>query len=308
MKGRILAAFAAIYLIWGSTYLAIRVAIDTMPPFLMAGSRFLVAGALLYGVLRLRGAPRPALGEWKPAALVGGLMLLGGNGLVSWSELLVPSGLAAVLVAVVPMWVVLLQGLGGTRPAVGALAGVGLGLVGVAVLVGPLDLAGGVAPLGAAALMVATLSWAAGTLFAKRSPPASPLLGIAMTMLAGGALLALTGLGLGEGARVDLAAVSAASLGAWVYLVLLGSLAGFTAYVWLVGVVSPTRVATYAFVNPVVAVALGWALAGEPVTPRTLLAGALVLGAVALLTLRPRRVAAALGARLRRLPLSTETL
>lgn len=280
-------AFLAIYLIWGSTYLAIRFAIETLPPFLMAGTRFLIAGAVLYAWMRLRGTPRPQGFQWRNTAIVGGLMLLGGNGGVVWSEQLVPSGLAAVLIATTPLWMVLLGWLWrGARPSRRVVIGLTLGFSGVVLLVGPgaLNGQGPIAPLGAAVLILAALSWATGSLFAQRARlPAASLLATAMEMLAGGALLLIAGLVTGEWVRVDLSAVSMRSLLALVYLILFGSLVGFSAYTWLLRVTTIARASTYAYVNPVVAVFLGWALAGETLTLPTLLATAVIVAGVMLI-------------------------
>jgi drug/metabolite transporter (DMT)-like permease len=286
---QIAAAFAAIYLIWGSTYLAIHFALETLTPFWMAATRFLIAGGLLYAWARLRGGERPRLLHWRSAAIVGGLLLMGGNGGVVWAQQRVPSGLAALLVATVPLWMVLLDGAGRgwRRPATQVLLGVALGLAGVGLLVGPGKFAGagGADPVGALVLILASLSWATGSLYARRAPlPSSPLLGTAMEMLAGGACLAVAGLVAGEAGRLDLVGASAKSLLAVAYLVLFGSLVGFTAYVWLLRVTRPALVATYAYVNPVVAVLLGWAFAGEEISARTLLAAAIIVGGVVLIT------------------------
>lgn len=282
-------AFAAVYVLWGSTYFAIKVAIETLPPFWMAASRFLVAGGLLYLWARRRGAPAPQPVHWRSALVVGGLLLLGGNGGVVWSEQRVPSGLAALLVATVPLWMVMLDGAGRgwRRPPAQVLAGVAMGLGGVALLVGPGRFGGshGVDPLGAAVLILASLSWTAGSLYSRRARlPASPLLATAMEMLGGGLGLVVAGAVAGEWHRLDLAAVSPRSILAVAYLVIFGSLVGFTAYIWLLRVTTPPLVATYAYVNPVVAVFLGWALAGEPVTARTLLAAGVIVGAVMMIT------------------------
>lgn len=286
---KLVAAFAAVYVIWGSTYLAILYAIETLPPFLMAGVRFLIAGAVLYAWAWLRGASRPAKVHWKSAVIIGAMLLLGGNGAVVWSEQRVASGLAALLVATVPLWMVLLEWArrDGTRPDGRTLFGVALGLAGLALLVGPNALLGGgrVDLLGAGALVLGSLSWAAGSLYARRAPlPQSPLLGTAMEMLAGGALLVLLGLAVGEAGAVNLAAVSFRSMFSLLYLIVFGSLIGYTAYTWLLGVSTPARVSTYAYVNPVVAVLLGWAFAGEPLTPRMLVASAIIVSAVAAIT------------------------
>lgn len=286
---QVASAFAAVYILWGSTYLAIKFALESLPPFWMASSRFLIAGALLYVWACRRGEPKPTRIHWRSAVVVGGLLLLGGNGGVVFAEQRVPSGLAALLVATVPLWMVMLDGAGRgwRRPPIQVLLGIGLGLAGVALLVGPGRFAGGhgVDPLGAAALLFGALCWATGSLYSRRAPlPPSPLLGTAMEMLGGGACLAVAGLLSGEWHRLDLAAASPRSLLAVAYLVIFGSLVGFTAYVWLLKVSTPPLVATYAYVNPVVAVFLGWAFAGEPVTARTLLAAAVIVGAVVLIT------------------------
>lgn len=285
----VLGAFAAVYLIWGSTYLAIRIAIETLPPFLMAGGRFLVAGGLLYAWLRLRGAARPELRHWVSASVSGGLMLLGGNGGVVWAEQYVPSGLAALIVAMVPLWMVLFDWLrpGGERPGRPILLGLLVGLAGVVVLVGPEEAAaqGAVPWIPALVLLCASASWSLGSLWSRRAElPRSPLLGTALQMLGGGALLTLFALVRGEAGAVDPAAWSARSLAALAYLVVFGSLVGFTCYVWLLKVSTPAKAATYAYVNPIVAVVLGWAIVDEPLTWRVGVAGALVVGAVALVT------------------------
>jgi drug/metabolite transporter (DMT)-like permease len=287
-RARIIAAFAAIYLIWGSTYLGIAIAIQTAPPFLMAGVRFIIAGLLLYGWMRLRGAPRPTLPNWRAATVVGGLLLLGGNGAVVWAEQRVPSGIAALLVATLPVWLVLLDWARpqGQRPNGLVLAGLALGLVGVGVLVGPATLAGGarIDVIGSLVLVGGSISWAVGSLYSRQaSLPQSTALGMAMQMLAGGGLLLLAGTITGEWPTLDIGAISAASAGAILYLIVFGSLIGFTAYMWLLRVVPPARVATYAYVNPVVAVLLGWLVLGEPVSARTSIAAAIIIGAVALI-------------------------
>ncbi|HXG68375.1 MAG TPA: drug/metabolite exporter YedA [Blastocatellia bacterium] len=286
---KLILAFAAVYIIWGSTYLAIRYAIETLPPLLMAGGRFLTAGTVLYLWARAQGASRPALREWRPATIIGGLLLLGGNGMVVLAERDVPSGLAALLIATEPMMVVLLDWLrpGGDRPAGKTVLGLTLGFVGMLLLIGPSGLAGesGVAPLGATLLIAATVSWAAGSLYAaKRKLVDSPVMAAAMQMLAGGTLLLLAGLITGEAAGFAVAEVSLRSLAAFFYLIVFGSLIAFTSYSWILRVTPPSIASTYAYVNPVVAVLLGWALAGEPLTVRTLLAAAVIIAAVALIT------------------------
>jgi drug/metabolite transporter (DMT)-like permease len=246
--------------------------------------------------MRLRGTPRPTRVEWRSTAIVGAALLAGGNGGVVWAEQYVPSGVAALLVATVPFWMVLLEWLrpGGERPTGGVVAGLVLGFVGLMLLVGPGEWAGGgVNLLGAGALMLATLAWASGSIYSRGARlPAAPLLTTGMEMLAGGALLTLMGLATGEWATIDVGAVTGRSLAALGYLIVFGSLVGFTAYVWLLGVAAPAKVSTYAYVNPVVAVLLGWALAGEPLTARVVVAVAVILGAVAVITLARSRTAA----------------
>lgn len=288
-RAEIALAFAAIYVIWGSTYLAIRFAIETVPPLLMAAVRFLVAGSLLYAWLRWRGAARPAPVHWRAAAVVGACMLLGGNGAVVWAEQRVPSGVTALLVAMVPLWMVLLDWArpGGRRPTLTVVTGLALGLAGLLLLVGPEQVLGGEHVDHAGALMLAfgCLAWSLGSVYSRHAPlPASPQLATAMEMLAGGALLLAAAALRGELPQVELAAVSARSLLAIAYLVVFGSLVAFSAYIWLLRQTTAARVSTYAYVNPVVAMLLGWAFAGEPLAPRTLLAAAVIVGGVVLIT------------------------
>ncbi|HEX2189378.1 MAG TPA: EamA family transporter, partial [Longimicrobiaceae bacterium] len=295
---KVLAAFAAVYVLWGSTYLAIRFAIETLPPFLMASARFLLAGAALYAFVRARGTPRPQRVHWRSAAVVGGLLLFVGNGGVVWAERTVPSGVVALLVAMVPLWMTLLEWLrpGGRRPGRRVVLGLAVGFAGMVLLVGPLEIggAGGVDPAGAAVVLVATLAWAVGSIYSRSAQlPDDPLLATGMEMIAGGVLLAAAGLARGELGAWDPAAVSTASVLAFAYLVTFGSLVGFTAYVWLLRVSTPARVSTYAYVNPVVAVLLGWMIAGEPLNARILGAAAIIVVAVAAITGRGRRRAEA---------------
>jgi len=290
---KLLLAFAAIYVIWGSTYLAIKVAIETIPPFFMASFRFLVAGSVLYALTRLRGAAPPTRPHWLAAVTVGALLLVGGNGALSWSEQRVPSGLAALLLATIPLWMVSLDSLraGGAKLDGRVLGGLGVGLAGLGLLVGPARLWGSsrVDPVGAAVLMFGSLSWSVGSLYSRHAKlPASPFLAAAMEMLAGGVMLAVLGLMTGEAAQLRVAAVSTRSIVSIAFLVVAGSLLGFSAYIWLLGVTSTARISTYAYVNPVVAVFLGWVMGGEPLTGRALLATCAIVAAVALIiTHRP---------------------
>lgn len=285
----VIAAFAAVYVIWGSTYLAIRYAVDSIPPFLMAGSRFFVAGALLFAWARWKGLPWPRWIEWRDATIAGSLMLLGGNGGVTWAEKqAIPSSVAALMVAIVPLWIVLLQWRSGTaaRPTPGAMFGLALGFTGVALLVlngkgydgQALNL------VGLAALLIATITWATGSLFSRHAvKPKSALLTIGMQMIAGGAVMMLVGVGVGETRSLDLAAITITSAWAWLYLMIAGALIGFTAYVWLLQVCAPSTVSTYAFVNPVIAVVLGCTLGKEPFSLRLVFATALIAAAVLLI-------------------------
>ncbi|HEY2824522.1 MAG TPA: EamA family transporter [Gemmatimonadales bacterium] len=289
-RGRLILAFIAVYLVWGSTYLGIRIAIETMPPFLMAGMRFLVAGTVLYVVARLRGAPTPTRPQWIACAIVGALLLLGGNGGVAWGELVVPSSLAALLVATEPLWIAILDWLrpGGQRPTAFVAVGLLIGFAGVAVLVSPGHLVGGTAinPIGAMVILGASVSWAIGSLYAARGAnlPASPLLATGAQMLIGSLMFGIASLASGEFSRFSVGAVSARSWWALVYLILIGALIGFSAYTYMLKNASPAKTSTYAYVNPVVAVFLGWAFAGEAITPRTLLAAATIVGAVVVIT------------------------
>lgn len=286
------AAFASVYIIWGSTYLAIRYALESLPPLLMAGVRHTLAGAILYAVVRATGTACPKRIHWRSAAIIGALLLLGGNGGVCWAEQTVPSGLAALFVTSVPVWMVLFNWFRreGVRPGLKEIAGVGLGLAGVVLLIGTESLDGASTHrIGGLVLIAASLSWALGSIYSRSAPlPASPLLVTAMQMLCGGVLLLASGALSGEGARLDLQNVSLRSVLSLGYLTVFGSLVAFSAYVWLLRVSTPAKVSTYAFVNPVVAVALGYAFAGEPLTQRTMIAAAVIVGAVVLIT-RQRR-------------------
>ncbi|MEE9133313.1 MAG: EamA family transporter [Gemmatimonadota bacterium] len=287
----LLAGFAAIYLIWGSTYLAIRFAIETLPPFLMTGVRFIAAGLGMYLWARLTGVPRPTRSQWAAAALVGTLMLLFGVGGVSWAEQRVPSGAAALIVAVGPVSMVLIDWFffGGERPDRKVVAGTLLGFTGVAVLIGPEQLAGGgrIDLVGACVILFGTITWSFGSLY-SRGPhlPDSPVLAVGTEMLAGGMVLLAVGTAFGEWNAVSPADVSVRSLLALGYLALFGSIIALSAYLWLLRVDSPARVITHAYVNPVVAVFLGWALAEEPLNARVLGASAVIIAGVLVITSR----------------------
>ena len=281
-------AFAAIYLIWGTTFLAIRYAVQTIPPFLMGATRFLFAGALLFGWTRLRGVPLPRRALWKPAFVAGLFMMLIAQGSVSWAEQKVPSGLAAVIVATMPIWFLLLDWVAVSHrpPRVLTALGLVVGLGGVVILIAPWQTgARDIDLLGAVVLVLGSLSWAIGSLYTRSAKsPTSHLQATAMQMLAGGLLLLVAATLLGDWGRLDPGAVSARSLVALLYLSIVGSLIALTAYTWLLGVVAPSRVSTYAYVNPVVAVLLGTLVAGEALTARMLVAIALIIGAVVVAT------------------------
>jgi drug/metabolite transporter (DMT)-like permease len=284
----LLAAYAAVYFVWGSTFLAIRYAVETLPPFLMAGTRFLTAGALLYAWTRYRGTPRPGPGRWATATAIGGLLFVA-NGAICWAERRVPSGLTALLVATVPLWVALLDWLRprGVRPRPGAIAGLVTGFAATAFLAGPGDPAGdgAVEVTGAVVILLVSLSFAVGLLCAARTArPGEPAaLAAGMQMLGGGAILMVMGIAI-EGRGVDVRQFSLESAVALAYLTVFGSVVAFGAFAWLLRVEPPSRVATYAFVNPVVAVFLGWAVKGEPVSGPMVASAAVVVGAVALIT------------------------
>lgn len=287
---KIVLAFAAVYVLWGSTYLAIRLAIETLPPFLMSSIRFLLAGAILFSWAVLKGERFiPPRRTWGRALVIGGLLLLAGNGGVSWAEKYVASGLAALLVATVPLWVVVLNwALTRQRPNSKVLLGILIGLVGVAMLVGDGLRSNGHSVLSLVAggvVLFSAFCWAAGSVYSNHRPlDVSTSMAAGMQMLAGGALLFVFALAVGDFQRLNLANASWTSISAFFYLIVFGSLIGFTAYSWLLNNVTPARAATYAYVNPVVAVFLGWLIASEPLTSRMLLAAAVIIGSVVLIT------------------------
>ena len=282
-----IAAFAAVYVIWGSTYLGIRYAVESIPPFLMAGTRNLAAGLLLYAFVRARGGAGPSRIEWRNAVITGGLLLTIGNGGVTWAEQVIPSSVTALVVALTPLWMVLLDWLrpGGMRPRPFVIAGLAVGFMGVALLAsGHGNHPGPAYDWGIAALMVASLSWAFGSIFNRQArKPASPLLGVAMQMIAGGALLLGLAVVRGEAAQFSFDRVTFLSVGAWLYLTAFGSLVGYTCYVWLLHASTPARVATYAYVNPFIAVLLGCTVGNETFSRELLVAGALIIAAVVLI-------------------------
>lgn len=286
----LVAAFAAVYLIWGSTYLAIRWGVAEIPPFLMAGGRFLGAGTVFVAWAAHRGAARPAARDWLTTALIGLLMAAGGNGGVSWALQRVPSGVGALLVSMVPFWVALIDWLRprGARPPGQVGVGLALGFAGVALLVNPTDLAGArtLDPVGAGTIVAASLLWAAGSVYSRYAPqPASHWLSAGMQMLGGGAVLMVLSAASGELTRLDWSTVSPAAFGAWFYVAALGSVA-YGCYLWLLKASTPAKAATYAYVNPVIALLLGYLLAGETLTLWSLGSSALVVAGVLLVVSR----------------------
>jgi len=256
--------------------------------------RFSLAGAMLYAWTRLRGSPRPALVYWRSAFITGALMILAANGGVAWAQQRISSGMAALLVATMPLWMVLLDWIrpGGVRPTGGVALGLILGFSGIALLIGPADLVGNhyVDPIAATVLILVGFSWSVGSLYSRQAPvPAVLLQGTAMQMLAGGMLLLLLASITGEWGRLDVGSISPRSLLALGYLIVFGSFVAFTSYVWLLRVSTPARASTYAYASPVVAMFLGWALADEPVTLQTLLAAAIIAAAVAMVIIGRRR-------------------
>lgn len=281
------AALAVIYVVWGSTYLAIRVTIETIPPMISASLRFVVAGALLYAFAIPRGerdGDRPGLAEWRSSAIVGTLLFLGGNGGVVWAEQRIPSGIAALLVATVPLWMALIgfTVLKERLPRI-AVAGLLVGFAGTALLIRPSG-EGGVDTLGALVVVGASLSWAIGSLYSRGAPlPKRPLVSASMQMLSGGVALGIVGIAGGELGRIELGDISRSSAFAFFYLIFFGSIAAFSCYAWLLRVAPTSIVSTYAYVNPAVAVALGWAFLDERVEPLTFMAGAVIVAAVAMI-------------------------
>ncbi|HEX5039868.1 MAG TPA: EamA family transporter [Candidatus Limnocylindria bacterium] len=294
----VVVALLTVYVLWGSTYLGIAVMIETMPPLLAAGARYGSAGVIILGVLvaharMRRGAilERPTAAQWRTAAIVGTLLLLGGNGGVVLGELFIPTGVAAVLVATVPIWLAVFDAaVTRRRPSGLVIGGLVAGIAGVAVLLIPVEGFGDLNPLGVVLVLGGAMAWAIGSLYSRHAPmPRSALLGTGIQMFVGGLALTLGGILLGEVGRTDVTEFSTRSVVAFVYLIVFGSILAFTAYTWLLANVPVSTVGTYAYVNPVVAVALGAIFYAEEITPRTIVAAALILGAVvAMISGRPR--------------------
>jgi drug/metabolite transporter (DMT)-like permease len=286
----VIIAFAALYLIWGSTYLGIRFAIETIPPFLMAGARFVLAGSIMYAIAWSQGIGKSTWANWRTSLIIGACLLLGGNGGVTISEQYIDSGLAALVVAIVPIYIVLLGWMTGMarRPTPIMWMGLAGGFVGVGVLFGPglhLHSAAGRNPaIGISILLVTSFIWSAGSLYsrwAKHAP--SPFLTAAQQMICGGILLLLAGIVTGEVPQFHPRSISVLSLFSFIYLVIIGAVVGYTAYIWLLRHCDPAKVATYAYVNPIVAVLLGTLFAGETLSARTFVAAALIIGSVAMI-------------------------
>jgi len=288
-KSLVIIAFAALYVIWGSTYLGIRFAIETIPPFLMAGARFVLAGAIMYTIAWSQGIGKSSWANWRASLIIGACLLLAGNGGVTISEKYIDSGLAALIVAIVPIYIVLLGWASGMAPRPTLIVWVGLvaGFIGVGVLFGPAlrfsPNDGRHPAIGISILLVSSFIWSVGSLYSRAAKhAASPFLTAAQQMLCGGMLLLFVGIVTGELRHVHPSSISMLSLASFIYLVIIGAVVGYTAYIWLLRHCEPAKVATYAYVNPIVAVLLGALLAGETVTMRTLIAAGLIIGSVAL--------------------------
>jgi len=293
-KTAFIVAFAAIYVIWGSTYLGIRIAVETIPPFLMGAARFIIAGALLMILVRSRGAPKPTARQWRDNAIIGTFLLLGGNGLVSWAEQSLDSGFTALVIGIQPVFMVLTEWAwrGGQRPTSVTFAGLLLGFVGVAWLAAPWETSSttGVNLPALLTLLIACVSWAFGSIYSHHvKNPAPAFLASAMQMLCGSGALLLGALAHGDLAALHISAISRNSFLAFLYLALIGSLVGFSTFGWLMKHSTPARVSTYAYVNPVVAVFLGWLILNETITARTVLAATIIIAAVAIITTQKSR-------------------
>lgn len=286
MKTKIWIALLALYIVWGSTYLGIRFAVETIPPFLHAALRFLISGVILYAWRRASGDPAPTLSNWKSTAIVGAALLLGGNGLVAWAEESVPSGIAALMISTSPFWLVLFEAMrtGGTRPAWQAILGLVVGFGGVFILIGPSEITGAennFDTFGVVLLLLAPLFWSMGSIYARGADmPKSTLLSTGMQMLTGAVALFIVSVIKGELTGFSFGLVSTRSWLALAYLITFGSLIGFVSYGWLLHNAPVSLTSTYAYVNPVVAVFLGYLLADELLNGRILIATAIIIGSV----------------------------
>jgi drug/metabolite transporter (DMT)-like permease len=291
MRLRIWIALLAVYIFWGSTYLAIRYAVDSLPPFLMAATRHCTAGLILFVWMRIKGVPLPKWSEWRVTIVMGLFLLLGGNGLLVWAEQRVLSSVAALIVGSVPLWIVLIDSLrpGGSRPSLQVLFGVLIGFIGIVVLINPFGQAETSSKIdffGTLALLIASLSWAVGSIYGREHHaqlPREPSQATSMEMLGGGVGLLLLATFTGEWGKLDLSAITTSSLLGLAYLIVFGSLIAFSAYAWLLGVAPTPLVSTYAYVNPLVAISLGSLIAHEPITPRIIFSASVIVGAVILI-------------------------
>ncbi len=294
---RLILAFAAIYLIWGTTYLAMRIAVETIPPFMVGSSRFLIAGSLTFLFLRVTGTPAPSWQQWRSAALIGILLMVGGNGLVMWAVQRIPSGIAALVVATMPLWMTVLDWLfyGGPKPTARVALGLILGIAGSFLLLAPANLFGSGQSFhlpSMIVLMLAPIFWSIGSLQARRIDlPKNVFMTTSMEALCGGTVLALMSFAFDEPSRLLITPVSARSIGATIYLAIFGSLIALTSYCWLMENANAARVSTYAFVNPVIAVVLGWLILNEQISLQTSIAIALIVVAVVLIVLRKKPLA-----------------
>lgn len=290
---QVIAAFAAIYLIWGSTFLGMRLAINSIPPFLMSGGRYVIAGSLLYAVMRWMGAAAPNWKQWLNSFFTGGLLVTAGNGCVCWAQQTVPTGIAALLVASVPLWILLADWWrpNGIRPSRLTVLGLMAGFAGVSMIALGKDHTGSrlVDPLGVSVLLMGTMCWAIGSIYARQTKirTESKMLGVSLQMLGGGVLDIVIGSILGEWNQFHPSQFTSVSMWSFVYLTFIGSLVAYTAYVWLLGVSSPAKVSTYAYVNPVIAVVLGHVFLKEELPHSLALAGLLILAAVVLISAFP---------------------
>jgi len=286
----IIVAFLAIYIIWGSTYTGIKYAIQSIPPLLMSGIRYFIAGLILYLFALAKGAPKPTMQHWKNTTIIGALLLLVGNGAVASAEMLIPSGIAALIVCSVPIWFALFAWLFFKRGKPGAktIIGIVIGFAGILVLVGPgaiLNTGIGINPIGVAIITFGTIGWSIGSLYAsKASLPSNHITTTGMQMLTGGALLIIAGIANGETAQFHPLLVSKHSIMALIYLIIFGSMIAFSAYGWLMRVVAPSLVSTYAYVNPVIAVFLGWFFFNEPIDKFTIIGSLIIIVALILIT------------------------
>lgn len=284
-------AFLPVYIIWGSTYLAIRFVVETIPPFFMAGTRFIIAGLILYFLTWMRGAPAPTSMHWRDAFVIGGLLLLGGNGAVVWAEQWVPSGLTSLLIATTALWMVLLNSLRyRKKPSIGGTVGLLLGFAGVALLVGGIENNGSNSMMipAAVTVMLGAFLWACGSLYSRSAKTSSSQLQpAAMQMIAGGILLLSASLITSDWTRIIMDQISLPSLLSWLYLIIFGSIVAFSSYIWLLKHTDISRVSTHAYINPLVAVILGWALAEEALTANNVIAAIVIILSVVVITTFP---------------------